>query len=704
MSQSYNKRQFRVREITGGPHRPPPMFVQDAQSYGYEAPPSPRGTYGQRSHPTLETLATSPPHVVQETVAAQIHRQQTAEHFHPEVHRSDHVNHLTQKQAAHNTSYYEDIQRRHANGADEGGSNPGPTVSEAFAGSWKAVLQNGLKLPPGDPLAKPAPSTARPPPPAYQHVPLPLSHPPSSPSNTTSSNPERHPPPRPSEANASRSSPPRASSSPDSKTMVVDREEYMALKTQQQLAMLREKDARTRNEHTQQQEQHRAREQELVRVATEKATEKQQKQHLHDLQAMEKLQEFERRLRTGVEERLQLERQNMEQEKRMKQLQTALDDAMDRWKQSTTLAVSSIEELKSTIVRLKGEKKELEEYALGLEREIGGRDTDLVRPKVLPERPKNPAPPVYATQQPVGQTAPAPVQPVPTPVQPAPGPVQPVPGPVQPRYTTQQEFMPGAHATYTGQPSSYMGAAASPVFSPENLDNHPAVMRAMQTAKTMSEQLIANAVAAAMSDSRNSPAMAPQSLQSPPPRPPMHESRSTVYHSPSTSNAHSSRIHRFEGLSTSSIHSSSPPRHDEELRPTASASAMMDRGSEPYDMEELERKYASGSGSASSEPPRRNTIPFEPAVPNDAGNEAAAKLHDEIVQKVLRAEFNGGSLVPKAIKEDRMAMLSILFDESHGVTRERVAKAMGRLFQGRADVPQDVRQDRAHTLELLFNL
>lgn len=130
---------------------------------------------------------------------------------------------------------------------------------------------------------------------------------------------------------------------------------------------------------------------------------------------------------------------------------------------------------------------------------------------------------------------------------------------------------------------------------------------------------------------------------------------------------------------------------------------MMDRGSEPYDMDELDVKYAGGSGSA-PEPPRRNTTPIEPAVPKGANTEAAAKLHDEIVQKVLSAEFDGGSLVPKAIKEDRMAMLSILFDESHGPTRERVAKAMGRLFQGKADVPQDVRQDRAHTLELLFNL
>jgi hypothetical protein len=74
------------------------------------------------------------------------------------------------------------------------------------------------------------------------------------------------------------------------------------------------------------------------------------------------------------------------------------------------------------------------------------------------------------------------------------------------------------------------------------------------------------------------------------------------------------------------------------------------------------------------------------------------------VEKVLASKFSGSSTIPKAVKDDRMNMLNILFDESRGPTRDRVEQAMNQLFHGSKDIPEDVKEDRAQTLELLFNL
>jgi hypothetical protein len=151
--------------------------------------------------------------------------------------------------------------------------------------------------------------------------------------------------------------------------LMVDQEEYIKYKTQQQLAKYLQqeqavnqpsKNTRT-NSGGPSADSANAAALKAAKEATKKAQEREER-------ALRKVEELEKRLRKGVEERLTLERKNMEHEKRLKQMQEALDDAMGRWKQSTTLAVSSINELKNTVVRLKDDVRELITYAVALEK------------------------------------------------------------------------------------------------------------------------------------------------------------------------------------------------------------------------------------------------------------------------------------------------------------------------------------------------
>ena len=114
-----------------------------------------------------------------------------------------------------------------------------------------------------------------------------------------------------------------------------------------------------------------------------KELEEEKKKHL---ECKESLKIVEGKNRQHLEDKILYEKTRDEQAKRIQQLQDGLNDAMTRWKQSTTLAVSSINSLKLNVSHGNINNNTLVKYILQLEQCVSKNQYDN---GVTMERPDN---------------------------------------------------------------------------------------------------------------------------------------------------------------------------------------------------------------------------------------------------------------------------------------------------------------------------
>ena len=467
-----------------------------------EVTPPPPPTVSNNSQQLSSSLNQRPsnqhsPHYLVDTVATTELQKQSPKHFHAEEHHANHIHHLSDEQVKHNVSYYEDVRRNHLHSS----KNHEDTV----AGGWMEVLQNGLKIPKDhdaiealrithqrqrvNPYGRKSKKIHQGSPslPFYENTAMVAKAPPMPPDFIDSHRVQKQSvqeqllakhvasqqQQQPTRTNFYNTMPLPVSSSNDNynngNNDRYKNSSYNNRKDNDNISIISNSNSNNNYSNGGLTRRHREERVDMNQMTLDfikelkekhklklqiinKELEEEKKKHL---QCKESLKIVEGKNRQHLEDKILYEKTRDEQAKRIQQLQDGLNDAMTRWKQSTTLAVSSINSLKLNVSHGNINNNTLVKYILQLEQCVSKNQYDN---GVTMERPDN------LLKEPL------------------------ILAPTAPR-------------NHHGSPHNINNMPNNNAVTPEQLSKHPVVLDAVDKAKELSQQMINTAMQEALSRS-----------------------------------------------------------------------------------------------------------------------------------------------------------------------------------------------------------